>query len=105
MAIEDYFEENVVIKRNIPTTSGMGANVDDWSTHLTIMGLIRPIRGEELEMFKRVGVDVDYRLYCLPIDISEADRIEFEGIVYEIKFIYNPMSMDRWFQIDLKRLF
>jgi len=105
LAIEDYFEENVIIKRNIPTTSGMGANVDDWSTHLTIMGLIRPIRGEELEMFKRVGVDVDYRLDCGVSDILEKDRVEFEGITYEVKFVYNPMNFDRWLHIDLKRLF
>lgn len=52
----------------------------------------------------KVETVIQYKLYCQPGNtLTEKDRIEVEGVAYEIKGKKNPMSMNRFLVFYLEK--
>lgn len=102
MAIDDYFEPDIIIQRNTSTKKVSGKMLDAWATHLTVDGRIRPLTGKERLAADKVTLYATHRLYTFVADIAESDRVSDSGNIYEIKFVHNPMNFDRFLQVDLE---
>jgi SPP1 family predicted phage head-tail adaptor len=102
--IEDYYTDDVIIQRQedaIP--NGMGGFAVLWSTHLPIKGKMRPLSGTEQLSADKQTIFATHKLYCAIADITEMDRVVFEGDIYEIKNIpKDVMNMHNHFEIDLE---
>lgn len=104
MSIETYYESGIVIQRKTSVSNGLGGMVDSWSTHLTIDGRIRPLSGNEKISADKNTLYVTHRLYCSILDITEKDRVLFNGVKYEVKFVANPMNFGRYLMVDLEEV-
>ncbi len=95
--------KDVVIERKTVIEGDCSGDTVIWTTLATVTGAIKTLNGNEIKIAEKLGVDAQYKLYCEKIAITELDRVKFEGKHYKITFIENPMSMDRFLQVYLKR--
>lgn len=100
--IEDYYDTIITIKRKTTADNGIGGKSETWNDHLTILGKIRPLNGNERFSADKVTLYATHRLYCTLADITELDRVVYNNQTYEIKYINNPMNMNRFLQVDLE---
>lgn len=92
----------IVVERVTQTPNGMGGWSESWQPHLTINGRIRPLSGDERLSADKVTVYATHKLYTFLYDITEKDRVVFEGQVYDVKAVINPMTLNRFLQVDLE---
>jgi SPP1 family predicted phage head-tail adaptor len=97
-----YYEPNIEIQRRTLTQNAFGEFVEVWGLHLTIDGRIRPLNGNERLSADKTTLFATHRLYCDVADITEVDRVVYQGKIYNIKFVSNVMNFNRHLQIDLE---
>lgn len=102
MAIEDYYKPGIIIERSTEVKKPGGATKPTWTTHLTVDGLIRSLSGDERLAADKMTLYSTHRLYTDQADITEADRVNDNGQIYDIKFVHDPMGFGRFMQIDLE---
>ena len=95
---EEYFED-ILIKRLTVTIGTFGNPVTTWNDLDTIQGYIRTLNGNERVSTDKVTVYSTHRMYCYITDIIEADRVIYNGHLYDIKLIDNKRE---FYQIDLE---
>lgn len=101
--IEHFFAPGISVLRNDPDDNDIGGQVDDWTLHLSIDGIIRPLSGNEAVSADKLTLIATHTLYCGVHDILETDRIrDAAGNEYDIKFVQNPMNMGNHLQISLE---
>ena len=64
---------------------------------------IRPLAGDERFVGGKTTVIASHRVYCPVIDITEADRIEIEGVDYNITLVHRP-SESNHLELDVMRI-
>lgn len=98
-----YYVDDVIIERKTTVPNGIGGFVTTWGTHLSIKGKMRPLSGKEQLSADKTTVFATHKLYCALADITEMDRVVFDGGVYEIKNIpKDVMNMHNHYEIDLE---
>lgn len=99
--IENYYSQSITIQRVTRTETNIGGWTETWATHLTVDGLIRPLSGREVLSADKQTLYADYKLYTAPADITSADRVFYDGIIYDVVYVKNVMEFDRHMEIDL----
>ena len=103
MDIRRFFTPGHKIQRYTPGTHGFGGNSGTWNDHLSPVGRLRPLAGNERMSADKMTLYATHRFYTDVADITEADRyLDPSGKVYEIKFVSDPMNMGEFLQIDLE---
>jgi SPP1 family predicted phage head-tail adaptor len=101
--ISGYYTDDVVIQRKAQVSNGIGGFETTWNTHLTIKGKMRPLSGKEQLSADKMTVFATHKLYCALADITEMDRVLFDGDIYEIKSTpKDVMNMHNHYEIDLE---
>jgi SPP1 family predicted phage head-tail adaptor len=100
--IEKFYKPGIVIERKTDIKKAGGAVKQEWAPHITISGQIRPLSGDERLSADKKTLFASHRLYTDPADITEADRVNDNGLIYDIKFVHDPMNFGRFLQIDLE---
>jgi SPP1 family predicted phage head-tail adaptor len=102
--IVDYYTDNIIIERiDKVMSNGIGGYVESWKTHLSINGKMRPLSGKEQLSADKQTVFATHKLYCAIADITEMDRVVFNGDIFEIKNIpKDVMNMHNHYEIDLE---
>lgn len=97
-------DQRVSIKREQRTPDGMGGSPVTFSTVATVWAHVRPLRGNELEAFDRVNGEAGY-LFVLRYtdDVEESDRLEWEGVDYNIRFIKSQGARHLYLEIEAER--
>ena len=95
---EEYFED-ILIKRLTVTIGTFGNPVTTWNDLDTIQGYIRTLNGNERISTDKVTVYSTHRMYCYITDITEVDRVIYNGHLYDVKLIDNKRE---FYQIDLE---
>lgn len=106
MMIEGIVErigKNVIIQRKTVIEGDCSGDTVSWSTFANIRGAIKTVSGREIEVARKINIEATHKLYCEKVAVTELDRVLFENIYYRITYIENPMSMDDFLQIWLKR--
>jgi head-tail adaptor len=102
MLSKRFMSETITIQRSTPVQGAGGEWVDSWATLATVDASLQGKTGN-----KSIANNVDAarynpRVYIDVTDITEADRIVYNGQAYTIEFIDN--NFNNHLQIDLKEL-
>ena len=100
--ISGFYKPGITVLRNAPTPNSIGGSKENWTDHLEILGLIRPISGSEPNIAEKPTLNATHRLYCEVCDITEKDRVEgSDGTIYRVIFVSNVMDMSNHLQVDM----
>lgn len=100
--MDKYFTQSITIQRPTYSSNEMGERVPTYGSHLTVQGRMRPKSGKEVYMSDRPTAIGTHRLYCLPADIKETDRVVHDGKNYKILFVKDVMEFGHHLEIDLE---
>ncbi len=93
--IQVYFTEAFTRQRLSTTLNQFNSYEETWEAGTAFMGRKRPLTGDVRLSADKQTVYATDKIYCLPFDITEKDRIkDSQGNIYYIKEIINPMSMN-----------
>jgi len=104
--IEHFLTQEWEIHRYGESTDPYENPVDGWNYKETVDGLLRPLSGDLRNTEESRHGEVDAKFYCgAGIDIRTGDLLKRSGDAYdyEVVFVQNPMSMDRFLQVEVKR--
>lgn len=73
---------------------------ENWLNHLSILGRLRQLGSNEPHAGDKDTPRSTHRLYCLPNDITTADRIHYKGRFYNITAVNDVMNFLRLYQVD-----
>ena len=94
MTIQDLFNQTCTIEKVVRAADGSGGTDETWSNHIVDMPCrIQALKGRELEMYMKLEVNADFKLFCLPqsLDITEGThRVSFQSREFDIVFV------DKW---------
>jgi SPP1 family predicted phage head-tail adaptor len=81
-------DQRVILMRLSHTPDGMGGNTVTWAEIDTVWAKVRPMTGTEREHSDRLN---DVSNYLVVIrqrsDLTEADKVQWRGFDYNIRFI------------------
>jgi SPP1 family predicted phage head-tail adaptor len=101
--IVNWFTEEWVVNRLTTEDDDWGNPVEAWNFSHTIFGRFRPLSGDRKLSADKQTEFADGKLYCATgSDIFVGDRIQRNGETYEVLFVQNPMSMDKFLQVEVK---
>ena len=113
MPLEERLRHTVVIER---ATKGarneQGIPAETWAALATVKGWLQPRRRRELVEPSSGGAVVgDYRLWLMPTDITEADRVVVSGTdlgrydgTYSIEGIVDPAGKGQHLELGVDRV-
>ena len=99
--------EVVIQKKAGFTKNSLGERVHEWVDEMTLKGFLDLSNGDFNYKYDTKMQDSTHIFICdyTPIDRSTKDkRMLVNGVVYEIKFIDNPMELNEHLEIYLKYL-
>ncbi len=100
--IDRFYRQIITIKRKTLTDDGGGAKAENWATLKTIKGLIVQNSGNERRVNEKKTETSSHTLICTKTDIKAVDRIEYNGSVYEVLPVDNPLEMNHHMEVDLQ---
>ena len=106
--IKHWFESGWTHHTWKSTEDSWGNPVEDWSTGVPVMGRFNSLEGAGSD--RRVSADkltefIDAKFYCAHgTNIGAGDQLRKGGESYEVTFVRNPMDMDRFLQVEMRKL-
>lgn len=85
----------VTIQRFTSVSNGMGGYIEDWVNHMDYDGVIDQLSGNEKVVANQLSPTSTHVLIGSVVDITEKDRVVFEGKVYDVKNVDDPMNLHR----------
>lgn len=83
----------VKIQRLTIEDNGMGGVTEEWNDHLTIMGIVDYISGQETLIGGQYADRATHILICdAGLDITNKDRVLYRGGTYHILHVDNPFD-------------
>jgi SPP1 family predicted phage head-tail adaptor len=90
-------------KRYTETSNGMGGISQEWNDYLEFDGVIDFMSGNEQKQAEQINVVANHILLVFDIiDIQTIDRVYDGDKRYDVKFVDNPMNMDRHLEVLLE---
>ena len=87
------------------TTDATGNPIDGYSTGTAISGRFRPLSGDRKLSADRQTPFADAKFYCSSTStIAVGDQLRKSSEVYEVTWVQNPMDMDRFLQVEAKKI-
>lgn len=91
------------IERLLKVRSGLGWS-SEYIAHIELYnGVIDMLSGEEILANQNIQIESTHILIGPLADIKEGDRVIHNGIVYDVKYVDNPMNLNKHLEITLKR--
>lgn len=98
---EGFYNRTATLLRKTTTRNELGEFEETWSAVSTFLARLRTISGSEARVADRITRTASHRLYCDPVSISEADRVQVDGKTYEVVFVDDPHGLGHHLEIDL----
>lgn len=99
-------DQRIKIKRESATGDGVGGDSVSLATLFEAWAHISPASGTETERFERLDGKASY-IFTIrnrrDFTIQENDRIEWEGVDYNIRFIARPGGRKMYVEITAER--
>ncbi len=97
-------DQRVTLQREVLTPDGMGGNTLALTTIATVWALVRPRGGKEIEYTERLNGQAAYMFVIRQRDdIQENDRINWQGVDYNIRMISRLGGRNLYLEIDAER--
>lgn len=105
MSITDFFNSSVDIQRVVRTDDDIGGQTEDWpNLHTGLACCIQPRRGFEIVAHDKRQAEVTHIMYCKPVDILPSDRINNNGVLYDVLLVRNIDMLGRFLTLNLKEV-
>lgn len=105
MSLETLFDKTVDFERAALEDDGMGGQREIWNIVFAgVACAIQPVRGLEAVLWNRETATTTHHLYCKPLVITAADRVNFGGRIFDIKVIRDVDEANRLLVLDLKEV-
>lgn len=85
-------------------TDELGNAVKNWALYKTITGVIDGLDGDEQQVAGAPGVVATHLLFCDPVDIMEKDQVRYNGRVFEVAWVDDPMNYGEFLQVLLREV-
>lgn len=92
----------VTIQQRQTTQDEYGAQSTAWADVKTVWAAVEPLNGRELLSAQTVHSETDTRITVRYTSISTANRIVFEGVVYDILNVIDPEQRHKQLQMLCK---
>lgn len=93
-------KHKVIIERNAEVSDGAGGTTTTWATHKTLRANVKPTSGKERMFAQRLESNTTHLVTIRYIsDISESDRINYKGRIFNIYSIINMDEADKYLQL------
>ena len=103
--ISRWFEAGWTIHTLTTTADGWGNVIEDWSTGDVVSGRFRPLAGDRRLSADKLSEFADAKFYCAHgTTVGVGDQLRKGSDSYEVVFVQNPMDMDRFLQVELRKL-
>jgi len=80
-----------------------GQEIRSYSTYATVWGEVKPLREKEIEAAKQIFSEAEVKITIrYNSDVSETDRIVFDGKTYEIGGVIDPYERNRDIELMCK---
>lgn len=101
--METFYIPGIKVERFTSVSNGYGGYTETWSTHINnYPGALDQLSGNEFVKADKTFPGSTHILIGDIADITENDRVIFNGKQYDIKNVDNPMNMDRHLEILLE---
>lgn len=102
--IQNYFNQSVLVQTPTKSIStDTGENVESWSTGTTVKASVRPLSLDKQYIQNQSHVLVTHRMYSTHLpDVN--DRVYYDSRYYQIVSIIDPMTMSRFYQVDMRHV-
>ena len=95
---------NIIRFSKVEDSSGLGGWTEaETVLHENLPCRINWLRGSERVQFDRDTYYQDAKLYCRVVDVTTRDRVQYNGVTYEIVDVANVDSMNRYMVLALRR--
>ena len=103
--IDRWFESGWTLHSLTSTEDDWGNPVEGYSAGTAIMGRFRPLSGDRKLSADRQTPFADAKFYCSSTStIAVGDQLRKSPDVYEVTWVQNPMDMDRFLQVEVRKL-
>ena len=103
--IDRWFESGWTLHSLTSTEDAWGNPVEGYSTGTAIMGRFRPLSGDRKLSADKQTPFADAKFYCSSTStVAVGDQLRKGSEVYEVTFPHNPMDMDRFLQVEVRKL-
>jgi hypothetical protein len=99
----DSHGKECVIERKTVIEGDCSGDTVLWNTIATITAVKGSLRGRDSIKADKMGISATGKLFCLPIDVKEEDRVKIENQYYKVTFVEDPMSVSEFLQIWIER--
>ena len=101
--ISRFFNETFEHWKYGTTTDAWGGTTEDWTKQIDdISCLLRPLSGDRVVRDNAQNVVADVKFYMAADESVEVGDQLRNGDHYEITAVINPMSMDRFLQVEAR---
>jgi hypothetical protein len=106
MGIERFFSTGTITYK-IPTITrdNAGGEIETLGAAVALSGRIRPMSGSEILASQKLNIISSHILYCFPeANLNVTCSVYLGTNTYKVKFIKNPMTYDRFWQVGLEQI-
>jgi len=102
MGIERYYSTGITFK--VPAITRVhGENVETLGAAIELPGRIRPMTGNEVLAAEKLNTISSHVLYCAPtVLLTTKCHVYYAAEHYLVKYIKNPMSMSKHWEVLLE---
>lgn len=95
----------ITVLSHTETENALGEVIQDWTEKGTLEGVIWQLSGEEQYESDKDTRIIKYRMACdIKFEITENDRIEFQGKQLDIEVVNDVNHLGNRYEIDLKEV-
>tara|TARA_Y100000310_G_scaffold333913_1_gene412475 strand:+ start:3183 stop:3506 length:324 start_codon:yes stop_codon:yes gene_type:complete len=101
VSIEALLVSTVDIQTPTATRDNSGGYEESWANSIVNMPCrIQPVGGNEAFSMGKEGAEISHRVYCVPANITESDRIIFGSRTFRIRAVRDTDELGRLMVID-----
>ena len=103
--ISRWFESGWTLHTLGSTTDAWSNPIEGYSTGTALRGRFRPLSGDRKLSADKQTPFADAKFYCSSTStIAAGDQLRKSSDVYEVTFVQNVMDMDRFLQVEVRKL-
>lgn len=105
MAITDFYTSTANVERVTREENSVGTWKETWTAvHSNVACCIQPRRGYELVAHDKLQSEITHVMYCAPMEIRPSDRIQAEGLTFNVLAVRNIDFLGRFLTIHLREV-
>ena len=100
--MQELYKDGFAVQSYTEVGDGLGGYEETWTTDITISGVLDLRRGDSTEVANKRTVNSTHILLTDIHPINEKQRIVYDGKVYYVDFVDNPVNVDSHLEIYLR---